>query len=298
MLERLQRLLDDGYTVTAAADEVAVARSSVHRLIREGKLHKRSSPFQRTFTARELVDAGFQAHELPGLLLSLDYQARQRNPRIHKWIGRRLALNLRWDKWGHVKPQHRNAWESVIAALPIVDSDIQAPALTDLADLIRDGVPWAGRAARVDYHRQAEPLLHDAHGQIVAWVRRSGLLDSLFDAFPERDDSTERREEAYDTELNVIAFMLGADTVSAEFNQRAPDGIFSGQRLMPEKVAFTFLRHLQHVLPDIDRESAAGPSIAKLAEMWCECITDQWLRSGRRGSRRGRSSKPTGRAQS
>ena len=282
-LAKVQQALDQGMTQLQAAEAAGVGLRSVSRAVNKKEVRRQPSArsgdgpaneYRRMWTTRELLDV-YKQKRVPSILVSLEAQAQRGNWRIHEWVGR-----MREARWDPVE------WRFTVAFLPILARDIESSALAELADLMRDAVPWKTKELRRRYHRLAAPIMDEALGQIANWSVHSEVLTRRYVLVEVSTGPQGEEGEA------AAARSEGLGRLSQRFVGLGPT--FPDYEEFEKELwnsPYGVLLRLMQRLPDVDRPQQNFPwqrkkwlrknrkdSIAVLAALWCLNVTDEWLK--------------------
>ncbi len=172
-LPKVQELLDQGKTHVAISMETGVSTRSVSRWLRDGLL-RRPSPVsagvpptdaaghapEQEWTARALLDLGMDKAVVPRILTLVEHKPVASNRRYREWLSTYLPLAAKIP----------DEWAAAVALLPILGRDLCNPALEELAELMRESVPWEGAQLRKRYGRLVRPLLRNARVGLNDWL--------------------------------------------------------------------------------------------------------------------------------
>ena len=82
------------------------------------------------------------------------------NRRYREWMSRYIPLAAKMP----------DEWAATVAFFPILCTDLCNPALEELAELMRESVPWEGAQLRKRYGRLVRPLLRNARVGLNDWL--------------------------------------------------------------------------------------------------------------------------------
>ena len=171
--QRVQELLDQGRTHIAISIETGVSTRTIGRWLQEGRL-RRPSPVsagvpptdaaghapEQEWTARALRDLGMGPAVVERVLRLVEDTAAVSNRRSREWLSRYIPLAAKIP----------DEWAAAVALLPILGKDLCNPALEELAELMRESVPWESGELRRRYGRLARALLSDARSTMNDWI--------------------------------------------------------------------------------------------------------------------------------
>ena len=98
---------------------------------------------------------------VPYFWLGMEAAAKEGSDRLHRFV--KAMLELR-DGEGLPQP-----WLAAVAVSPILAEDLNAPAFSKLADVVRETRPFTGRGERRSYHSRMGLLLRELYGQVAQW---------------------------------------------------------------------------------------------------------------------------------
>ena len=126
-----------------------------------------------------------------------EHPAATSGQRYREWLSRYVPL----------ADNMPDEWESAVAFLPIFGRDLCNPELEQLAELMRESVPWQSEELRSRYGSQARPLLSDAIVALYDWLHfvtntdmdtpapvvEAGLLSEVVQRCPQIDRPVQKR---------------------------------------------------------------------------------------------------------
>ena len=165
LMPRVQELLDQGKTHVQIRVETGVSSRTISRWLKDGWVKRPSfapvevaptddlepSP-EEEWTSRTLLDLGMDPAVVVRILELVERTASVSNRRWREWLSRYVPLVAKIP----------DEWAAAVAFLPMLGRDLINPALTDLAEVMHESVPWEDQRLRRHYGSLAKPLLQNA----------------------------------------------------------------------------------------------------------------------------------------
>ena len=209
-LPKVQELLDQGKTHAEIEEETGVATRTISRWLSKELLH-RPSPVpvgvapadaperepQEEWTARAVLELGMDPNIVARVLRLAEHPAATSDRRYRELLSRYVPLAAKIP----------DEWATAVAFLPIFARDLCNPELEQLAELMRESVPWKSEELRSRYGSQARPLLSDAIVELYDWLHfvsntdmdaprpvvEAGLISEVFQRCPQVDRPVRKR---------------------------------------------------------------------------------------------------------
>ena len=111
---------------------------------------------EEEWTSRTLLDLGMDPAVVMRILELVERTAPVSNRRWREWLSGYVPLVAKIP----------DEWAAAVAFLPMLGRDLINPALTDLAELMHESVPWEDGRLRRHYGSLAKPLLQNARVEL------------------------------------------------------------------------------------------------------------------------------------
>lgn len=270
--QRAQELRAAGMTFEQIAETCEVNERTVRRWLSQGdykRAAKQDNLSERTWTAADLLALGFVPETVERLVLLLDATARMGNDRLSRFLDGIATA-----------PRVPSDWRAALAWFPILAKDIDAPAVADLANVIRETAPWASDSLRRRYRAQAAPIITHVLGSVTMWALPVGLVvmapvgrPERFETFEELANDTGLHRRAADASLARLIKGDRPQVISLLPGQAFERGIAKDFKQTPYGIVAEVVQRL----PDIDKRKrfSRAPTLLQLAIAWCALSATQ-----------------------